>query len=123
MKISPQLAQYRRRREEFIDLLGGVCVDCGSTHQLEFDHDDRILKSFDVSKSYSKNYEDLKKEILKCKLRCKKCHKRKTQDVDGLKAEHGKYSMYRHHKCRCELCKEANREQHKSWRQKRRAVA
>lgn len=123
MKMSRQLAQYYRRRQEFIELLGGVCVDCGTKENLEFDHDDRSSKSFSVSKSYSKNYEALKIEILKCKLRCKLCHTKKTQTIDKIKALHGSAGMYRHQKCRCELCKVGNTERHRIWRQKHRIMA
>ena len=119
MKISPQLAQYQRRKKEFIELLGGVCVDCGTNQNLEFDHDDRSQKKFTITKFYSKNYDDLKIEVLKCKLRCTTCHKIKTQTVDGIKATHGSAGMYRHQKCRCDLCKQGNTERHAAWRKRR----
>lgn len=102
-----------------ITLLGGKCVDCGSIHNLEFDHIDRTLKSFNIGACYSLPLVELLEELKKCQLLCHKCHKLKTREIDGLKAEHGKYSMYRHYKCRCALCKEANRRQHAEWRYKK----
>lgn len=29
---------YRRKRQELLTFLGGVCVECGATESLEFDH-------------------------------------------------------------------------------------
>ena len=121
--MSAQLEHYHRKRAHLIELLGGKCVDCGAVEKLEFDHQDRSQKKFCISKWYGLTLDKLMPELQKCKLRCHTCHVRKTQDVDGLKAEHGKYSMYRHHKCRCDLCKEANRKQVRDWKQKRRAMA
>lgn len=119
-KQSPQLRHYYRKREELISLLGGKCVDCGVTHDLQFDHADASSKSFDISNWYGLSMEKLKPELDKCVLRCKPCHGVKTREVDGLKMEHGKFSMYRHGKCRCDLCKEANRVQWAAWDAKRR---
>lgn len=73
-----------------IDLLGGKCADCGRTDTLEFDHVDRTIKSFDIGPCYSLPLAELLEELKKCQLLCRKCHKIKTQEIDGLKAEHGK---------------------------------
>lgn len=121
--MSNQLEHYHRKRAEMIQILGGECVDCSSVDNLEFDHDDRSQKKFSISKWYGLSIDKLMPELLKCKLRCKTCHEIKTREVDGLKAEHGKYSMYRHHKCRCDLCKEANRKQQREWYAKRGTMA
>ena len=117
--MSAQLSHYYRKRQELIEYLGGKCVDCGSVSDLEFDHNDRKQKRFDIGANYGLTFEKLKPELDKCSLRCAPCHEKKTRDVDGLKMEHGKYSMYRHAKCRCTLCTEANRLQHKAWRDKK----
>ena len=118
-KMSATIDQYYKRKEYLIKYLGGECVDCGAKTLLEFDHINRSEKSFNISENWSLSLVNLLKEVDKCELRCKSCHKIKTQEVDGLKSEHGKFSMYRHHKCRCVLCKEANRLQTKSWRAKK----
>ncbi len=44
------LARYHRRRGEWVERLGGVCVDCGTNEGLEFDHDDPALKTVNVAK-------------------------------------------------------------------------
>lgn len=99
-----------------VDMLGGKCVTCGATEKLEFDHKDRSQKSFNISKNYALTMDRLKPELDKCQLLCKTCHLDKTREEDGLKMEHGKYSMYRHGKCRCDPCKEANKVQQRVWR-------
>lgn len=43
------MKRYRdQRRADAIELLGGRCVDCGSTEDLEFDHIDRSEKRFTI---------------------------------------------------------------------------
>lgn len=123
MTNSNQLNQYYRRKQEFITILGGKCVDCGCVDNLEFDHINPKEKSFNISKNYSKNYDELLKEVLKCALRCKDCHKIKTEDIDGFKADHGTLGMYRHQKCRCDLCKKANSDYHREYKRKSRGMA
>jgi len=120
--MSPQLRQYHQRRMYYIFLMGNHCWKCGSQDGLEFDHIDPSTKVETISIMLANSYplELLHLELKKCQLLCAKCHLVKTREVDGLKADHGKYSMYRHHGCRCDLCKQANRQQHKEWRDKRR---
>lgn len=59
--------------------LGGKCVGCGTTHNLQFDHVDRTQKSFTISANRDKLYELLLEEAKKCQLLCKECHKIKTR--------------------------------------------
>ena len=72
------LKLYHKRRSEFITLLGGKCVDCGTTEDLQFDHTNPIDKSFSVGPHLSYAYETVLAEIKKCVLRCKRCHNAKT---------------------------------------------
>jgi hypothetical protein len=48
--------RYHTRKAELVSLLGGVCSDCGSSHDLEFDHIETTSKSFIIAKllNYSK---------------------------------------------------------------------
>jgi hypothetical protein len=39
---------YYKRRQKLYDFLGGKCVVCGATEDLEFDHIDPAQKSFDL---------------------------------------------------------------------------
>jgi len=115
--MTPQLSHYYRKRAEMIILLGGKCVDCSACDGLEFDHTDPSEKLFDIGSWYGLSMDRLMPELIKCQLRCKKCHGIKTKKVDGREMVCGKYSMYRHGKCRCALCREANRLQQKLWRE------
>ena len=104
-----------------LEYLGGVCVDCGSVSDLQIDHKDPSQKTFNISEAYSYSQEVLIPELNKCCLRCRICHQRKTAEADGLEARHGTGGMYRHHGCRCELCKAANRQYQRDYQARRRA--
>lgn len=77
---------YDENRRYFIDKLGGQCVSCGSTDDLEFDHINPLDKSLNVSnKLVLKNayqLEELIEEFDKCQLLCEDCHRKKTHTVD-----------------------------------------
>lgn len=77
---------YHRRRDAALAALGGVCVDCGDTDQLEFDHIDRTIKTMALGRMFGTASEKkLQAEVVKCVLRCKECHKAKTlRDGDYL---------------------------------------
>jgi len=99
-----QLDRYYRHRQEAIEFLGGKCVECGSTANLEFDHIDPGVKEYEVCDLYDrKNLWDT--ELSKCQLLCNDCHKSKTFGVP----EHGTYRMHKHYGCRCETCVAAYR--------------
>lgn len=91
-----QKERYLREKGELIKKLGGKCVMCGSTKELEFDHKNRSEKSFAItSKLHSKA---LDSELRKCQLLCHSCHLKKTYEDLGWnnysdipKEERGKY--------------------------------
>ena len=58
--------------------LGGCCIDCASTENLEFDHIDPTTKSFHIASAYSRSDESLDEEVKKCVIRCRPCHLSKT---------------------------------------------
>lgn len=120
--MSATLGEYYRRRQMLIDRLGGVCVDCGTDRNLEFDHVDPAQKEFDVSSNWSINLEDLLSEIDKCVLRCKPCHEIKTRFVDGISSKHGTLSMSKHHKCKCDLCRNAYNAYMREYKHKRKSL-
>jgi hypothetical protein len=98
------LARYHRIRAEAIAALGGECVDCNVTEDLEFDHLDRYEKSFDVGRllNYSKLRRD--EELKKCVLRCGDCHRAKTKALKDYKGvPHGE-GIVGKRKCQCGSC-------------------
>lgn len=67
---------YKRRREEYISLLGGACAECGSAQQLQFHHIDEKNKSFSIGKLMNFSKETSLQELKKCVLLCSTCHKK-----------------------------------------------
>lgn len=108
-KNNYQKLWMRKRRAEAVERLGGKCAHCGETEQLEFDHIDPKTKLFKPSQLWSRNKVELDAEIAKCQLLCYACHKKKTIKEMSVR-ECGTVSNYNHGKCRCDLCRAANRE-------------
>jgi hypothetical protein len=108
------------RRERAIAYLGGQCVRCGTTDQLEFDHVDRATKSYLITANLNRRWEVLVQELDKCQLLCHDCHRAKTRECgetggghnrltpDDL--PHGTGTGYTYWRCRCEPCRQARYE-------------
>lgn len=95
--------RHARRRQEGMDLLGGICIDCGSSEHLIFHHKDPTEKSFTLAKYGSCSEERWLKELNKCVLLCESCHK----DEHKSKAVCGTPQRY-WRGCRCKPCTTAN---------------
>lgn len=92
------------RRRIFDYLLTHPCVDCGETNfiDLQFDHV-RGTKRGNISTMLSNAcWDNIELEILKCDVRCAKCHNRRTQERSQswrvqtqmkwpIESPHGKY--------------------------------
>ena len=102
------------RRLLLKEMLGNHCVDCGADDELEFDHIDPSTKSFAISRGLHKNWDLLVEEALKCKLRCRSCHKIRTSKEGHyrrfgpdnpmwVEALHGTAKMYQ--QCKCDKCR------------------
>jgi hypothetical protein len=118
---------YRNHRQKLIDYLGGKCVRCGSTENLEFDHIDPSQKSFGISKSHLP-FEKLKDELDKCQLLCKSCHKKKSNQELSIKftktgdqITHGIVATWMRRKCKCVICEAAKRKWNDERNSKRRS--
>jgi 5-methylcytosine-specific restriction endonuclease McrA len=109
------LNRYHERMKAGRDLLGGKCVQCGSTENLEFDHIDPATKSFGLADGWGRA--DFFEELKKCQLLCHDCHKQKS-DEEQTTRQHGTYAMYRRGKCRCEMCSEAGRAYMRAWHER-----
>ncbi len=112
--------RYHKRRKDAIEKLGGKCVKCGSTENLEFDHIDRGLKTASIGKIWTYKVERFWEEIAKCQLLCKSCHEDKSiVDLGFTKAKgnHGTISSYRY--CRCDLCRRAHNDYVNEWKRKK----
>lgn len=111
--------RYHSKRNDIISQLGGKCVRCGSTKNLDLDHINRKKKTMRMSDVHSTNDKKVKKELKNIQILCKDCHKNKTKDSWDYgvnKPSHGTYWMYRKYKCRCDKCVKAYREKRKLWK-------
>lgn len=108
-----------KRRQRMIDYLGGHCVICGTTENLEFDHVDRDKKSFNIQKNMTLSNPDVRAELDKCQLLCNEHHREKTaRENSGFK--HGTdYAWMKKH-CSCAMCLEAKDKWNESRNAKRR---
>ena len=77
-KRKRQVEWKMNRRRDAVRQLGGKCVDCGSTENLEFDHVDPATKLYEMTNIWSRKLAIRVAEIAKCVLRCKDCHIIKT---------------------------------------------
>lgn len=112
--------RYAERRSMCIAFLGGACVRCGSQNGLEFDHIDRSTKSINVAKLILAKDSKLFMELSKCQLLCDKCHLDKT--VAEVSVPHGGGAKGKHN-CKCDLCRAANAQYAKRYKERRRNQA
>ncbi len=71
--------EYRQEKKAIcLEYLGGKCVKCGTTHNLQFDHIKREGKKYEISSRVSNNFDNIKEELDKCQLLCAPCHLDKT---------------------------------------------
>ena len=83
---------YYKNKPIVIEHLGGKCVRCGTTENLEFDHIVRKQKNYPITDRLRCSEKKLKKmleegggEVNKCQLLCKKCHRLKTNEENRSK--------------------------------------
>lgn len=112
---------FQKWRQETIAYLGGHCIKCNTTEDLEFDHIDESTKLFGISAKWSiKDKVLLQAEIDKCQLLCKKHHAEKTipyvsNYMSGI--THGTFYGWTKAKCKCEICTQSKL----AWYEKRNA--
>ena len=107
--------RYVVRMAAATEYLGGICVECGSTKRLEFDHIDPSTKEFAIASCASVSDNRFWAEVDKCVLRCRKCHQEKTLRDRGQRSargRHGTISTYRY--CHCADCRAGVRRYRKS---------
>lgn len=72
-------SNYKKmRRQKIKDYLGGKCVGCGATTNLQFDHIDRREKQFKIANNVTMAWDKLTAEADKCQLLCQTCHRIKS---------------------------------------------
>ena len=95
------LKRYHRRRSDSIEKLGGKCVVCGTTDNLEIDHIDRSTKTMAISGLWSCNIQRYEAELKLSQLLCEEHHKQKTSRESSVDHGEGKTGK---RNCYCELC-------------------
>lgn len=103
-----------RQRILFLEYLGGKCVECGTTEDLQIDHIDPKTKSFNMSQYFSKaRLSEAYAELDKCQILCHPHHIEKTVSeyktgiLTNKPFTHGTAYGYSIKGCRCEPCIEA----------------
>lgn len=91
--MESQRRMRERRRAWALERLGGVCVVCGCSDRLEFDHIDPSSKLFSVSQGYMKAFTLLEAEVAKCQLLCRPCHSKKTWGQIALDVPKGQLAL------------------------------
>lgn len=119
--------RYAEQMKEFHEALGGKCVRCGSTEEIEIDHIDRTTKSFNIGRLWAKK--DLPKvyeELAKCQLLCRTHHIEKTTiefTGEDRGMTHGTLYAWMKKGCSCDVCAKAKRKWHDARNAKRRTGA
>lgn len=110
---------HERRRAPMIEYLGGVCVVCGGTEDLPFDHIDPAQKSFSINAKMSLRNPEVRAELEKCQLLCRAHHEEKTaRENSGF--THGTVYGWMKVKCGCGECEAAKRMWHEERNARRR---
>lgn len=111
------LRRYHKLRAEWISRLGGICVECGTSYNLEFDHIVAEDKEFDIARILSSHSKaKIEYEMAKCQLLCKECHLEKSLlEGDLPTVEHGA-GVSGKRNCRCDLCRQKKSEYNRNYR-------
>lgn len=110
---------HTKRRAPMIEYLGGKCVKCGVTEDLQFDHVDPSTKSFGIHQNMTLNNPIVRAELDKCQLLCRPHHEDKTaEEHSGF--THGTIYAWMRMKCRCDVCRPVWRAWHDERNAKRR---
>lgn len=119
---------YNNQRAFLYAELGGKCVRCGTTENLEIDHIDWRLKEQNMGRLWpAKRHNEMMLELAKCQLLCREHHKQKTaQDLRERKLgsfTHGTLYGWMKARCTCEVCYSAKRKWHEARNEIRRGRA
>lgn len=121
-----QKREYQRkwlaaRRAKGVEMLGGACIQCGVDEDLEIDHIDPGLKDISLKRddtrgfNWSRSWDWIEKELVKCQLLCRSCHETKNL-LAYPERIHGTSAMWHRGKCRCPACREFARLEKAAWR-------
>jgi 5-methylcytosine-specific restriction endonuclease McrA len=95
-------SRYREHRDFLVSIMGGTCVICGATQDLEFDHIDPVTKEFSIASKWSAPMSVLAPELVKCQLLCSSCHDNKSDSAKEVAHGQGKSGKKN---CKCTPCR------------------
>lgn len=104
--MTQYMQDYRHKRKaEALALLGGRCVTCGKTEDLQFDHIDPSAKIMAIGQMWHAAKGKFWAEVNKCQLLCPEHHQERTsQQWLERPTKHGSNHGYRIRRCRCDEC-------------------
>ncbi len=94
----------------------GPCKRCSSWERLELDHINPTLKVSHTIWSWSEVRRN--EELTKCQVLCYWCHLDKSMLEKMVPLEHGS-TAYKSGRCRCGICKLAQKEYMQIWRERK----
>lgn len=113
-----QNTQYKKRKAKVFELLGGVCIRCGSDEKLRLWHTDPILQQvFGITALQSMTWEEVQERLPGCELYCLKCVTVKRAEADLSGVPHGG-GLTGKSNCTCQLCRAKKTEYMANWRKK-----
>ncbi len=104
------------------DILGGKCVQCGSTKYLQVHHKDPSKKKYNIDYATRLSLDKFLEELKKCELLCDSHHSRETHRHNKTMSEHGG-GISDKKNCKCILCKNKKKQYMKEYMKNRRAVS
>lgn len=88
---------YRARRQDIVSELGGACVLCGATTNLQIDHVNAEAKSFNIGPRLDCARSTIESELDKCQLLCNHCHLEKSKKDISIKLSGPRNAFYDKH--------------------------
>lgn len=91
--------RYGQRRARALEILGGVCVVCGTTEDLRIARIPGTARQYHLSRVFATlAWAKVVQELAGCRAICPPCHRAELSNM-----EHG-LGLTGKHNCRCHLC-------------------
>ena len=78
VRVAKQIEKRKELLIEAKEKLGGKCIWCETTENLQFDHIDDSIKEYNVANAVRNTRKVFWDEVGKCQLLCVSCHNKKT---------------------------------------------
>jgi hypothetical protein len=78
VRVAKQIEKRKELLIEAKEKLGGKCIWCETTENLQFDHIDDSIKEYNVANAVRNTRKVFWDEVGKCQLLCVSCHNKRT---------------------------------------------